>query len=154
MNLRKLIIGKTVLTSIVLLGTLIAIPHSLYADEVRIDDGCSPNQRLAEEDGYRIFYRSGFKASGRSYVFYAGRYQDGAVIVCLAEPGFKRAKRIPNSTIQNQYINKISKEPRRSASYLIVVAEGNDPIYATEYRLNLTNPAKPQLTKLRRFSLR
>lgn len=120
------------------------------AQEIYINDRCKQNQQLNEFDRFTIFYKSEFKTKGQTYWFYSGRYQDGSTIICISQPGFKQAKPLEIEKIQSGYIDGIDKDPRNKTAFLVTVREGNGsyvPIF--QYRLNLSTPSKPLLTKLK-----
>lgn len=121
------------------------------ADEVYIDNNCRRNQDLPQYDRFTIFYSSQIRSNSQVYLFYAGRYQDGAVIFCISRPNFKEAISLSASQIQNQFIDKIVKDPNRNATFIVTVAEGNNfPVPLTDYMLDLNNPNRPVLIRLRR----
>ncbi|MEW6497100.1 MAG: hypothetical protein AB1589_32045 [Cyanobacteriota bacterium] len=142
--------GAVTLTALsVLTGTLVSLSKPAVAGEVVLDDRCRPNQKL-QSDGAFVNYQSAFTANRQSYWFSAARYLDGAVLLCISKPNFREAKPLSVSQLQNQFIHKIVKAPNSNAVFLVTVAEGNGgPVPLTDYRLNLSNPNKPVLTRLR-----
>ncbi len=140
----------TLIALTLLISSIFSLSKPAFAGEVVLDDRCRPNQKL-QQAGAFVNYQSEFKANRQSYWFSAARYQDGAVILCLSKPNFKEAKALSASELQNQFIRKIVKAPNSNAVFLITVAEGNgNPVPLTEYRLNLSNPNKPIVTRLPR----
>lgn len=143
--------GTVALTGLSLFaGILLSLSNSAVAGEVVLDDQCRPNQRLQAPDRAFVNYQSEFRANRQSYWFSAARYQDGAVILCISKPNFKEVKPLNTGQLQNQFIRKIVKAPNTNSVFLITVAEGNgSSVPLTEYRLNLSNPNKPVVTRLR-----
>ncbi|BAY15035.1 hypothetical protein NIES21_08210 [Anabaenopsis circularis NIES-21] len=147
--------SKTTLFSGITLSLILGLSSSppTVAQEIYIDNNCKQNQQLNEFDRFTIFYKSEFQTKGQTYWFYSGRYQDGSTIVCISKPGLKQAKPLNIQQIQSGYIDKIGKDPRNKTAFLVTVREGNGsyvPIF--QYRLNLSTPSKPALTKLRSWT--
>lgn len=131
-------------------GTIIYLSKPASADEVYIDNNCRRNQALSQYDRFTVFLRSQFRANGQNYWFYAGRYQDGAAIFCISRPDFREARTLSARQIQNQFIDKIVKVPNRKATFIVTVAEGNGSrVPLTDYRIDLNNPNRPVVTRLR-----
>jgi hypothetical protein len=144
--------GNATLTTLTLfVGTFIYLSKPASADEVYIDNNCRRNQALSLYDRFNVFYSSQIRANAQDYLFYAGRYQDGAAIFCISRPGFREARTLSARQIQNQFIDKIVKVRNRNATFIVTVAEGSgSPVPLTDYRLDLNNPNRPVLTRLRR----
>jgi len=145
---------KTLITGLAI-GSILSLFFNTpsTAQEIYINDNCKQNQQLDEFDRFTIFYKSEFKTKGQTYWFYSGRYQDGSTIICISQPGFKQAKPLNIEKIQSGYIEKITKDPRNQTAFLVTVREGNGsyvPIF--QYRLNLSTPSKPLLTKLKSWT--
>ncbi len=146
---------KTTLTtglaiSLILGGLFHSSPTT--AQEIYIDNKCQPNPQLSQsDDKFTVFYKSEFKAQGKTYWFYSGRYQDGSAIFCLSQPGFKQARPLNNlKQIQFNFIDKITKDTRSKTAFFVVTHEGNGSyVPMNEYRLNFATPSKPAITKLR-----
>ncbi|WP_199341927.1 hypothetical protein [Nostoc punctiforme] len=148
------IVQKTLITGLAI-GCILSLFFNtpITAQEIYINDNCKQNQQLDEFDRFTIFYKSEFKTKGQTYWFYSGRYQDGSTIICISQPGFKQAKPLNIEKIQSGYIDKITKDPRNQTAFLVTVREGNGsyvPIF--QYRLNLSTPSKPLLTKLKSWT--
>ena len=135
--------------SLVLVGTffLPAFAQSQGNPEIYFDRDFRQNQRLQLIDRFIIFYHSALKNNGKVNWFYAVRYQDGGVILCLAKPNFSQPKALKE--LQYQFIRKIVRKPTNNSVFMITVAEGNgrNPVI-TNYKLDLQNPSQPVLTKL------
>ena len=114
-----------------------------------LDSTCQPT---AEQwDAWRVVYRQVFKAGGKLHGLLVSKYQDGASQLCLAEPDGSRGHRLDVPTLQNQFIGDMRHEA--GASFVIVVNHGNGRLVnLTRYRLNLSNPSRPQLTVLEQWS--
>ena len=119
-----------------------------------IDNNCQPNHHLSQSDLFGIFYKSEFKAKSKSYWFYSGKYQDGSAIYCISQPGFKQPRPLNElKPIQFHFIKKITKDPRNKTAFLIITREGNGSyVPMIQYRLTLSTPSKPVLTKLRTWT--
>ncbi|MGB3533245.1 MAG: hypothetical protein WBA13_06975 [Microcoleaceae cyanobacterium] len=128
----------------------ILLAEQLPTNEVYLDKDCQRQQQLSQLERFIVFYQSEFQALDQTYWFYAGQYQDGAVIFCISQPNFSQAKVLNEKQLQNQFIEKIIKAPNNNFIFLITVREGNG-INAglTDYQLNLINPNKPVLTLLK-----
>lgn len=135
--------------NLVLIGTffLPAFAQSQGSPEIYFDRNCRQNQRLQLIDRFTIFYHSTLKNNGKINWFYAVRYQDGGVLLCLCKPNFSQPKALKE--LQYQFIRKIVRTPTNNSIFLITVAEGNgrNPVI-TDYKLDLQNPSQPLLTKL------
>ena len=139
---------KTTLATGIILTLFSNLPT--VAQEISIDGSCKKNQQLNKYDKFTVFYKSEFQSKGKTYWFYSAQYQDGAAINCVSEPGFKQPRPLNElKAIQNHFIQKITKDPRNKTAFLITVRGGNGS-YAlmTQYRLNLSIPSNPRLTKL------
>lgn len=118
------------------------------ANEIYIDKDCRRNQQL-QFDKFTVFNQNEFTANGQKYLFYAGRYQDGAVLFCISKPNFNQPKVLNAEKIQRQFIDKIVRDPNNKTAFIVAVREGNGPgATTTNYRLDLSNPARPKVTSL------
>jgi hypothetical protein len=127
----------------------ILVAEELPANEVYIDKDCQRQQQLLQLERFIVFYQSEFQALDETYWFYAGQYQDGAVLFCISQPNFSQARVLNEKQLQNQFIEKITKSPNSNSIFLITVVEGNGrnaPL--TDYQLDLFNPNQPVLTRL------
>jgi hypothetical protein len=140
-----------ILTSLSLLTLpLTSWSKSAFAKETYLDDSCRYNQRLEQSDRFLLFYKSEFRANRQTYWFSAARYQDGAVLFCISKPNFNEAKPLSVKELQYQFIDKIVQGSNSTTTFIITVAEGNGAaVPLTDYRLNLSNPNRPILTRLR-----
>lgn len=132
------------------LSGIFALPEfaqSQGTPEMYFERTCRQNQRLQLIDRFTMFYQSAFKNNGKINLFYAVRYQDGAVLLCISQPNFSQPKAL--KALQYQFITKIVRTRTNNSIFLISVAEGNgrDPVI-TNYKLDLQNPSQPVLTKL------
>ncbi|MDF5711461.1 MAG: hypothetical protein PUP90_28240 [Nostoc sp. S4] len=145
-------IPKTTLITGLAISLILALSSNTptVAQETYIDNNCKQNQQLNEFDRGTIFYKSEFQTKGQTYWFYSGRYQDGSAIICISQPGFKQAKPLEIEKIQSGYIDKIDKDPSKKTAFIVTVREGNGSyVPIIQYRLNLSTPSKPALTKLK-----
>lgn len=144
---------RTIFTGLTLTLALFSSSVTL-AKEVYVDDTCKLNPQLSESDKFAIFYKSEFRSGSNVYWFYSGRYQDGSAIVCVAKPNFHQPRPLSElKKIQFNFIDKISKDPKHKAAFLVTVHEGNGSrVPVIQYRLDLSNPDKPVLTKLRSWT--
>lgn len=119
------------------------------ANEIYIDKNCNRNQQLPQLERFTIFSRNEFTTNGQNYLFYAARYQDGAVLFCTSKPNFNQPKPLTAKEIQSQFIDKIVRDPNNKTGFIIAVREGNGPgATVTNYGLNLSNVDRPKLTSL------
>lgn len=117
-------------------------------NEIYIDKDCRQNQQL-QIDKFTVFNQNEFTANDQKYWFYAGRYQDGAVLFCISKPNFSQPKVLNAEKIQRQFIDKIVRDTNNKTAFIIAVRNGNGPgATATNYRLDLSNPDRPKLTSL------
>lgn len=118
-------------------------------NELYVDDRCIPNPNLAPIDRFVVVYASEFFAQGKTYWLSAANYQDGATILCISEPEFAQSKPLNASEINYQFIDNIVKAQNSNTTFIVTITEGqNYPISMTEYRLDLSNPEKPRVTRL------
>ncbi|MEG3898711.1 MULTISPECIES: hypothetical protein [unclassified Microcoleus] len=119
------------------------------ANEIYIDKNCHRNQQLPQLERFTIFSRNEFTTSGQNYLFYAARYQDGGVLLCISKPNFNQPKPLNEQKIQANFIDKIARDPNNKTAFIIAVIEGNGPeAPVTNYGLNLSNVDRPKLTSL------
>ncbi|TAG97206.1 MAG: hypothetical protein EAZ09_05125 [Oscillatoriales cyanobacterium] len=140
----------TIITAILAAACIPAVfaQRQPSANEIYIDKDCRRNQQL-QFDKFTVFNQNEFTANGQKYWFYAGRYQDGAVIFCISKPNFNQPKPINEKQIQAQFIDKIVRDPNNKTAFIIAVRGGNGldtPV--TNYGLDLSNPDRPKLTSL------
>lgn len=118
-------------------------------NEIYIDKNCQRNQQLPQLERFTIFSRNEFTTNGQNYWFYAARYQDGGVLLCISKPNFNQPKPINEQKIQANFIDKIVRDPNNKTAFIIAVREGNGleaPL--TNYGLELSNVDRPKLTSL------
>ena len=121
-----------------------------WANEVYINKMCQRQQGLPQIERFTVFYQEEFSSiQNKTYWLYAGRYQDGAVILCVSEPNFNQARELSTESLQFQFIENISQNFNKNSTFLITVRESNgrNP-KLTDYRLDLVNPNQPALTRL------
>ncbi|RUS93302.1 hypothetical protein DSM106972_096580 [Dulcicalothrix desertica PCC 7102] len=150
MSIKHLTVGLTISLIVGL------FPNSpTIAQETIVDSQCRNHQQIHPDDGYRIFYKSEFKVGGENYWLYSARYEDGAAIVCISKPGFKQARHLKLKPIDSVFIHEVTNDARNKAAFLVTVAGGNGSyVPMTQYRLSLSTPNKPVLTKLRTWTSR
>ena len=140
----------TIITAILAAACIPAVfaQRQPSANEIYIDKDCRRNQQL-QFDKFTVFNQNEFTANGQKYWFYAGRYQDGAVLFCISQPNFNQPKVLNAEKIQRQFIDKIVRDPNNKTAFIIAVRGGNGldtPV--TNYGLDLSNPDRPKLTSL------
>jgi hypothetical protein len=143
-------VTKTIITALTLSLTLGGSLPS-HAQGIYIDNNCKQNQNLSESDRSTVFYKSKFVIKAQIYWFYSARYQDGAAIFCLSQPGLKQTRPLNElKPIQLNFIVSLEKDTGSKTAFIIVTREGNGSyVPMNEYRLNFAIPNKPVLTKLR-----
>jgi hypothetical protein len=147
MSIKRLTVGFTIS---LMLGLFPNMPT--VAQETIVDSKCK-NQQVHLDDEYSVFYKSEFQTQGQIYWLYSARYQDGSAIVCISKPGFKQARSLKLKAIDSVFIDRVTKDARSKTAFLITVAGGNGSyIPMTQYRLSLSTPNKPVLTKLRTWT--
>ncbi|MEG4492276.1 PPC domain-containing protein [Microcoleus sp. D3_18_C4] len=119
------------------------------ANQIYIDKNCQRNQQLPQLERFTIFSRNEFTTNGQNYWFYAARYQDGGVLLCISKPNFNQPKPINEQKIQANFIDKIVRDINNKTGFIIVVREGNGlDVPMTNYGLELSNVDRPKLTSL------
>ena len=141
----------TIITAILAAASIPAVfaQPQPSANEIYIDKNSRRNQQLPQIEKFTIFSTNEFTANGQKYLFYAGRYQDGAVLFCVSKPNFNQQKVLNAEKIQRQFIDKIVRDPNNKTAFIIAVRNGNCPgATTTNYRLDLSNPDRPKVTSL------
>ncbi|MDX2099967.1 MAG: hypothetical protein SFW36_19505 [Leptolyngbyaceae cyanobacterium bins.59] len=131
------------------LGQILSFGSSAQA-EIYLDSQC---QRTATglENGFRVDFRRNIQPGGQPYWFSMARAMDGAAIFCLTRPNYTQGQRLATEQLQNQFIREIKQESKKT-SFLITVAYGNGlRVPLAQFRLNLDNPTRPTLSKLREW---
>jgi hypothetical protein len=120
------------------------------ANTIYMDNKCNQNPNLGQYDRFRIFYQAEFKVSNQSYWFYAGRYQDGAVLFCLSHPNFQKPKALTELTeINARFIDNIVQDTNDNTIFLVTEFLAGRDTLMTEYRVSFANPNQPEITKLK-----
>jgi hypothetical protein len=115
-------------------------------EEVHLDRHCQP-----ASDSYRVDYRRTVIVHGVHYWFSLARYQDGSAIFCLTRPNYTQGRLLAAEPLQRQFIREIRQE-ERDTSFLITVAYGNGrAVPLVQFRLNLKDPLKPELVRVREW---
>lgn len=131
--------------SLIIGGTNPASANTIY-----MDNNCNPNQNLGQYDRLRIFYQAEFQVSNQSYWFYAGRYQDGAVLFCLSHPNFQKPRALTELTeINARFIDNIVQDTNDHTIFLVTEFLAGRDTLMTEYRVSFANPNQPEITKLK-----
>lgn len=134
---------------LLLTGTLTIITQASKAQDVYIDENCRHNPNLQQIDRFVVFYSRKFTTNNQTYWLYATRYQDGAVLFCVSRPNFVQPQLIQAEEISFQFIEKIDQNGNNSPNFHVQVRHGqNINVPLSDYRLNLTNPARPKVTPL------
>ena len=140
----------TVISAIVTrTGPAVLAQRQPSANQIYIDKNCQRNQQLPQLERFTIFSRNEFTTNGQNYWFYAARYQDGGVLLCISKQNFNQPKPINEPKIQANFIDKIVRDPNNKTAFIIAVREGNGPeAPVTNYGLELSNIDRPKLTSL------
>ena len=100
---------------------------------------------------YLVDFRRNIQAGDQAYWFAMARYADGGAIFCLTRPNYTQGQLLAVSQLQNQFIREVKQESRET-SFLITVAYGNGlRVPLAQFRLQLDNPTRPTLRKLREW---
>lgn len=119
------------------------------AAEASLDGQCRPSPKSLFPA--EVVFRRVLEADGQRYWFSLARFQEGTGILCLSQPGYAQGRLLALPDLQNQPIPEITQEGQ-SPSFLVTVAYGNGlPRPMAQYRLDLTRPLQPRLTKLRQW---
>jgi len=84
-------------------------------------------QKVSTKKRFTLFNNSDFTANGQNYWFYAARYLDGSVLLCISKPNFNQPKPLTEKQIQTQFIDKIARDPNNKTAFIILVRQGNGP---------------------------
>jgi hypothetical protein len=147
--MRSLLILTFISTIIVGINPAVFAQRQPQTNEIYIDRNCHRNQELSEFVRFTVFNQNEFTANGQKYLFYAARYQDGGVILCISKPNFNQPKPLNEPKIQANFIEKIVPDPNNKTVFIVAVREGNGletPV--TNYGLDLSNVDRPKLTSL------
>jgi hypothetical protein len=118
--------------------------------EIYLDHRCQKTA-TSLENGSRVDFRRNIQPGGQPYWFSMARGMDGSAIFCLTRPNYAQGKLLAVEQLQNQFIREIKQE-KKETSFLITVAYGNGRrVPLVQFRLNLDNPARPTLSKLREW---
>lgn len=153
-QMKKLTITKT--TTLVILSVLgitaagCSLSHTqASANEIYVDKRCLFNPNLDPIDKFAVTYTSEFIAQGERYWLSAATYQDGAAIFCISRPDFVEAKPLDTSELIYQFVESIVIDTNSDAVFIVTIREGqNYPVPLTDYRLDLSNPERPIVTRL------
>ncbi|AFY27489.1 hypothetical protein Cyagr_0290 [Cyanobium gracile PCC 6307] len=116
---------------------------------VYLDKNC---QRATEGwDAWQVAYRRSFDVGGQPYWFSVAKYQDGSSLLCISRPGYLQGQRLAVSQLQHRFIGQVTQEGK-TPSFLVIVNGGNGRLVPlTQYRLNLGNPFRPTLIRLKQW---
>jgi tetratricopeptide (TPR) repeat protein len=104
-------------------------------------------------DKFQIFDKFEFYSQHNQYWLYAGRYQDGAVQLCLSSKDYQNPKPLSASKIQRHFIQSIIQDTQQEEIFYITLREGNGPGAGVQtYKLNLKNPHSPTITSTKENS--
>ncbi len=118
-------------------------------EEVYLDRHCQP--AADSSDAYRVDDRRTISGDGVHYWLLLARYQDGSAIFCLTRPNDAQGRLLAAEPLQQQFIREIRQE-ERGTSFLITVAYGNGrAVPLVQFRLNLKDPLKPELVRVREW---
>ncbi|WP_242039664.1 hypothetical protein [Anabaena sphaerica] len=91
-----------------------------------------------------------FQVNNQRYYLRMLRFPDSTGVFCLGIPNKQLPKRLINAElIQNKLIEKFEQDASQPTNYIVTVkGSKNENILRTTYRLNLSNPQQPKLTKI------
>jgi hypothetical protein len=122
---------------------------SQAGNAVYLDKDCQ--RSAARWDTWQVAYRRSFDVGGQPYWFSVAKYQDGSSLLCISQPGYMQGQRLAVSQLQHQFIGQVTQEDK-TPSFLVIVNGGNGRLVTlTQYRLNLGNPYRPTLIRLRQW---
>jgi hypothetical protein len=126
------------------------LPSPSHGTPLIVDRQCQPAE--STESNYRVDnnYRL-LVPGGKSYWLSLARFIDGSGIFCLSGGDFQEPRRLPNPELQDQFISEINQKGELYI-FEVTVAHGNGlRVPMTMYRLDLRNPDKPVLAKMKEW---
>ncbi|BAB74745.1 hypothetical protein ACN23B_15280 [Anabaena sp. FACHB-709] len=146
------------LTIIGLFSSYIAIfTNPVIASEAIIDKNCryhrrTPQniQKIPPKSRATVYFTSGFNANKQKYFLQVLKLPNSTGIFCLFSTNSQKAKKIPETQlIQNKQIEKVEKLSEQAATYIVTVkGNKNENIFRAFYKLNLSNPYRPEMTPI------
>ena len=125
-------------------------PSPSLGTPLLVDRQCKPAE--SAESSYRVdnYFRL-LVAGGNDYWLSLARYIDGSGIFCLSGGDFQEPRRLPSPELQDQFISEINQKGEPNI-FEVTVAHGNGwKVPKTMYRLDLRNPDKPVLSKMKEW---
>ncbi|MEB3317726.1 MAG: hypothetical protein VKO39_06255 [Cyanobacteriota bacterium] len=125
-------------------------PSPSHGMPLLVDRQCQRAE--STEASYQVdnYYRL-LVAGGKTYWLSLARYIDGSGIFCLSGGDFQDPRRLASSELQDQFISEINQKGQPNI-FEVTVAHGNGlKVPMTMYRLDLGNPGKPVLSKIKEW---
>lgn len=138
------------------------------AGEPIIDKNCQFHERTQEifnkipsQSRGTVYWISSFEVNNQKYILQVLKFPNSRSVFCLWQPNsliFQRlwqpqkliSQRLAQAQIiQDRLIEKVEQDSSRKANYIVIVrGDKNENILRTSYRLNLTNPNRPEVTPI------
>lgn len=138
-------------------GSITILSKPVAAGEPIIDYNCrfheitSENvKKISPQSRGTVFLTSGFEFNKQKYVLQVLKFPNSRGVFCLWQPNSRIPQRLRKvQLIQDKLIEKVQKDSSRSANYIVTVrGDKNEDFLRTHYRLNLTNPNRPEVTPI------
>lgn len=126
-------------------GTM-AKANENYVNEIYVDKQCNYNPNLEQLERFTVFYKGEFMSNEEIYWLYAGRYQDGAVLLCVSQPDYLQPQPLNLPELQFNFIDSVNKQTDSDRTFVIEVRSGNGLNTTTNfYQIDLTNIDQPDV---------
>lgn len=125
-------------------------PSPSNGTPLTVDLQCQPAE--STESNYRVDNNYRLLVPGvKTYWLSLARSIDGSGILCLSVDDFQEPRRLPSPELQDQFISEINQKGELYI-FELTVAHGNGwRVPMTMYRLDLSNPDKPVLAKMKEW---
>jgi hypothetical protein len=146
--------STTLILPIVTNILLFTVPQiTVRADEIYVDKECNYNPDLERLERFTVFYNSEFISNEQTYWLYAGRYQDGAVLLCVSLPDYLEPQPLNLPDLQFNFIDSVTKQTDSDRTFIIEVRKGNgfsrdNTSFSQFYQIDLTNLEQPAVQEI------
>jgi hypothetical protein len=140
-----------------LIFCLTSHPHSSLAGEPILDRNCRYHERSREvfikippQNQGSVFSTLFFKVKNNKHILQVWKFPDNSGILCLFIPDSQLPIKINNAQlIQDKLIEKVEKDPGNINHFIVSIkGKKNENILRTSYRLNLSNPKQPKVSRM------
>lgn len=152
--IKHLATSITLILPIVTNTLLFTVPKiTVKADEIYVDKQCNYNPDLERLERFTVFYNEEFISNEQTYWLYAGRYQDGAVLLCVSLPDYLESQPLNLPDLQFNFIDSVTKQTDSDRTFIIEVRNGNgfsrdNTSFSKFYQIDLTNLEQPDVQEI------